>query len=257
MNIGLQLTALNTIVRKEIIRIFRIWIQTILPPIINQTLYFVIFGGLIGSQIQAIDGVKYMAFIVPGLITMTIINNAFTNSSFSFFIMKFQRNIEEVMVAPVKSWVMIVGYTIGSIVRSLVVSLLIFLVSLIFVSYNIHNALVGILFMILTGTVFSLLGLINAIYANKFDDVNIIPTFVLTPLTYLGGVFYAVNKLPPLFQTLSQFNPIVYMVEGVRYGFFGISNVNVWLSLAVLTGFALALFLFCKYLLDKGIRLKS
>lgn len=253
----LNYIAFITLLRKEITRFMRIWSQTLLPPVITQSLYFIIFGGFIGSQIPAINGVSYMAFIVPGLIMMAVINSSFQNVVSSFFSCKFQRNIEELMVSPVPSPVIILGYVFGGVIRGILVGIIVFLISLLFVQPPIYNLPLVLLFVILTAIVFALGGLLNAIFAKKFDDISIFPTFILTPLTYFGGVFYSIHRLPEVWQTLSKFNPILYMVDGFRYGFFGFSDVNVMFSIGILVSLTIILSLTSYYLLEKGVGLKS
>jgi ABC-2 type transport system permease protein len=252
-----NLISLNSIARKEMTRIFRIWIQTLVPPVITITLYFIIFGSFIGSQIGRIGDFNYMAFIAPGLIMMSIITNSYSNTVSSFFSAKFQKNVEELLVSPTPSWVIVLGYVSGGMTRGLSVGLLVSLVSLFFVRLPIYNVLYAVLFAILTSFVFSLAGMINGIFAKKFDDVSIIPTFVITPLTYLGGVFYSIALLPEIWQTISRANPIVYMVNGFRYGFLGVSDISVWTGLGMLIVFSLLLFSTNIYLLEKGIGIRT
>jgi len=247
----------TSIARKEMIRIFRIWIQTLVPPVITMTLYFIIFGSFIGTQLGDIAGYDYMAFIAPGLIMMAIITNSYSNTVSSFFSTKFQRNIEELLVSPTPDWVMVLGYVSGGMTRGLCVGMLVSLVSLVFVRLPLFNVAFIALFALLTSFVFSLAGMINGIFANKFDDISIIPTFVITPLTYLGGVFYSISLLPDFWQTLSKANPVVYMISGFRYGFLGISDINVWMGLAMLVLFSVLLFVLTLYLLKKGIGIRA
>lgn len=244
--------SLTSIARKEMIRIFRIWVQTLVPPVITITLYFIIFGSFIGSQLGDIDGYDYMAFIAPGLIMMSIITNSYANTVSSFFSTKFQRNIEELLVSPTPNWVMVLGYISGGMTRGLCVGMLVSLVSLLFIRLPLFNVPFTVLFALLTSFVFSLAGLINGIFAKKFDDISIIPTFVITPLTYLGGVFYSISLLPDFWRTLSKANPVVYMIGGFRYGFLGIADINVWVGLGILLLFSVVLFLITLYLLKKG-----
>ena len=247
----------SSIARKEMIRIFRIWIQTLFPPVITITLYFIIFGSFIGSQIGDIRGYSYMAFIAPGLIMMSIITNSYTNTVSSFFSAKFQRNIEELLVSPSPSWVIVLGYVSGGMTRGLSVGLLVSLVSLFFIQLPLHSPLFTILFALLTSFVFSLAGMINGIFARKFDDVSIIPTFVITPLTYLGGVFYSISLLPQFWQAVSKLNPIIYMIGGFRYGFLGTTDINIWFGLGMLLGFSALLFSANIYLLKTGIGIRN
>ena len=249
--------ALTTIVRREIVRFTRIWSQTLLPPVITQTLYFAIFGKFIGSQVGGINGVTYMQFIVPGLVMMAIITNSFANVVSSFFGSKFQRSIEELMVSSTPNWVIVFGFTLGGVARGISVGILVFIVSIFFAAPQIHHVGFIVLFVVLTAMLFSLAGLVNGIYAKKFDDVAIFPTFVLTPLTYLGGVFYSIHSLPPVWQNFSKLNPILYMVDGFRYGFYGISDVNVLTSVMILITFIAVLISLNLYLLEKGIGLKN
>ncbi len=223
-----------TIVRGEVNRYLRLWKQTLLPPIITTTLYYVIFGTFIGSQIGPINGFDYMLFIVPGLTMMAVINSSFMHTVSSFYFAKFQHNLEELLVSPTPYWVMIAGYITGGVLRGLSVGTLVLGTALFFTDLQIENIFLVLLFAILTATLFSLAGLLNGMYAKSFDGISIIPTFVLTPLTYLGGVFYSVTVLPEFWQNISQFNPILYMVNGFRYGFLGVSDVSVWFSASIL-----------------------
>jgi len=257
MSFKLNWIAFITIIHKEISRFLRIWSQTLLPSVVTTTLYFLIFGTFIGSQVKDIGGVKYIAFIVPGLVMLAVITNSFSNVVSSFFGSKFQRNIEELMVSPTPNWVIIAGFTIGGVVRGILVGIIVLLVSLFFTKLQIFSFGIVLIFIILTSIVFSLAGLTNGIFARNFDDVSIVPTFVLTPLTYLGGVFYSIKDLPPIWQIISQFNPILYMVDGFRYGFFGFADINIWLSLAIICFFVLALSLINLTLLNTGTGLKS
>ena len=257
MNLKHVYISFTTIARKEVVRFTRIWTQTLVPPVVTQTLYFLIFGKFIGSQLSSIHGVTYMDFIVPGLVMTAVINNSYANVSGSFFSSKFQKSIEEMLVSPVYNSVIIAGYVAGAVLRGLSVGILVFLVSIFFTRPVISHFVFIVLFIILTAVVFSLAGLMNGILAKKFDDISIVPTFVLMPLTYLGGVFYSVHSLPGFWQAASHFNPILYMVNGFRYGFYGFSDVNVYISLLILIAFTVALTLGNLYLLKKGIGLKS
>jgi ABC-2 type transport system permease protein len=248
--------ALKSIWIKECIRFLRIWVQTLVPPAITMTLYFVIFGNLIGSRIGQMGGFSYMEFIVPGLIMMSVITNSYSNVASSFYSTKFQKSIEELLVAPVPNYIIILGYMGGGMARGILVGFIVTLVSLLFVDIQIHNLPVIIITVILTSAVFALGGLINAIFANSFDDISIIPTFVLTPLTYLGGVFYSITLLPDIWQGVSQINPIIYMVNAFRYGFLGVSDVNVFTSFAVLVVFITVLFTLALTLIRRGVGLR-
>ena len=254
---NLNIISLFTIVRKEYVRFMRIWTQTLLPPVINQSLYFIVFGSLIGSQIKDIDGVPYMAFIVPGLVMMSIITSSFMNVVSSFFSSKFLKNIQELMVSPTPKWVVMAGYTIGGMMRGLMVGIIIFGVSIIFISPRIELPLVVVGFALLTSILFSLAGLTMGIFARKFDDVSFIPTFILTPLTYLGGVFYSIKDLPDFWQTVSKLNPIFYMIDGFRYGFYGQGDINIIVSISILFIFIIVFLSINWYLLETGFRTKS
>ncbi|MGP1923451.1 MAG: ABC transporter permease [Arsenophonus sp. NEOnobi-MAG3] len=250
--IKLYWVAMKTIWIKEITRFTRIWIQTLLPPVITMSLYFIIFGSLIGSRIGNMDGINYMQFIVPGLIMMSVITNAYTNVCSSFFAAKFQKSIEELLVAPVPTHIVIIGFVGGGVARGVLVGLLVTMVSLFFVSLDIYSWWVVIITILMTVILFSLAGLVNAIFAKTFDNINIVPTFVLTPLTYLGGVFYSLSLLPEFWEKLSKLNPIVYMISGLRYGFLGISDVKLSITLLVLVIFIVILYAITWYLIEKG-----
>ena len=252
-----QYIAFATIVRKEVTRVFRIWPQTLVPPVVTQTLYFLIFGRLIGAQINGIHGVSYMAFIIPGLVMMAVINNSFVNVVGSFFSAKFQRSVEEILVSSASNKVIIAGYITGGVVRGIFVGALVFLVSIFFSRPALSHPGIIVAFIVLTSVVFALGGFLNAIFAKKFDDISIFPTFILTPLIYLGGVFYSVQDLPPFWRALSHYNPVLYMVNGFRYGFHGFSDVNVLLSFLLLAALAVILTALNVYLLGRGTGLKT
>ena len=249
--------AFKAIMVKEILRFSRIWIQTILPPMISTALYFLIFGRLIGSQIGDMDGFHYMEYIVPGLILMAVITNSYGNVVASFYSAKFQRNVEEMLVAPVPNYLIMIGFVGGGVARGLAVGLAVTLVALFFTAIPVHNVWVALSVLLLTSILFSLGGLINAIYANSFDDITIIPTFVLTPLTYLGGVFYTVTMLPPFWQSISLANPILYMVNAFRYGLLGVSDVDLGVAYLAMAGFVMALFWYALRLLNRGYGIRS
>jgi ABC-2 type transport system permease protein len=247
-----KLIAFQTLVTKEVRRFLRIWVQTLVPPVITIALYFVIFGNLIGNRIGTMGGYTYMEFIVPGLIMMAVINNSYANVVSSFFSQKFQRSIEELLVSPVPNYVILLGFVVGGVARGICVGVIASLMSLFFSGLHMHNLFITLLVILLGSTVFSLGGFINAIYANKFDDVTIIPTFVLTPLIYLGGVFYSVELLPDFWEGVSKANPIFYMVNAFRYGILGVSDVDIGLALFMLVAFTVGLFVFSMYLLRRG-----
>ena len=251
------LIAFNSILNKEITRFTRIWVQTLVPPAITMTLYFVIFGNLIGSRVGLMDGFSYMAFIVPGLIMMSVITNSYSNVASSFYSAKFQGNIEELLVSPVPTYIIIAGYVGGGVSRGLLVGFIVTCVSLFFVPLQIHSVMVIITTLLLTSILFALAGLLNAIFAKSFDDISIIPTFVLTPLTYLGGVFYSTSLLPPVWETISHANPIIYMVSAFRNGFLGIENIPLFYSFTVIIGFIAVLYALVYRLISKGVGLRS
>jgi ABC-2 type transport system permease protein len=249
--------ALQTIVTKEVRRFTRIWVQTLLPPAITMSLYFVIFGNIVGSRVGQMGGFDYMQYIVPGLIMMAVITNSYSNVVSSFYSAKFQRSIEELMVSPVPPQIILSGYVIGGMVRGLLVGLIVTVLSLFFTQLHIHHVGIIIYSVLLTSILFSLGGFINAVFAKSFDDISIVPTFVLTPLTYLGGVFYSIDNLSPFFQTVSLFNPIVYMVNTFRYGILGVSDINVTLSLSLITIGTIALYFYALRLLTSGRGMKE
>jgi len=256
MNLKKNYIAFRTIVDKDIKRILRIWAQTLLPSAITMTLYFIIFGQFIGSQVRNIDGFSYMEFIVPGIVMMAIITNSFTNVVSSFFFIKFQRSIDEILISPTPNWIILTGHITGGVFRGLLIGVIVLAISLFFTSLQIHSFLVIIVFILLTAIVFSLGGFLNALFAKKIDQISIIPTFVLTPLTYLGGVFYSIKVLPEFWQGLSLLNPILYMVNGFRFGFLGISDINIWIGFWMLVSFTIVLFYINLYLLKKGVGIK-
>lgn len=246
-----------TMIRKDTIRIFRIWTQTLLPPVITTSLYFAIFGGFIGSQVEDIGGFSYMQFIMPGLVMMTIITSAYMNTVSTFYFAKFIKNIEELLVSPMPSWVIVAGFIAGGVMRAFLVGILVLLTALFFTHITIFSALSIFAAGFFTALLFALAGLVNGFFAKSFDAISIIPTFVLTPLTYLGGVFYSIELLPEPFRTLSLFNPILYMVNAFRYGFLGIADVSPVLSFGVLIGLTLVFFLITLWLFVKGAGFKN
>ncbi|MEM6818333.1 MAG: ABC transporter permease [Pseudomonadota bacterium] len=249
--------AFQTIVRKEFLRVIRIWVQTIVPPAITMTLYFLIFGSLIGSRIGTMDGVGYMQFIAPGLIMMSVITNSYGNVVSSFFGAKFQRHIEEMLVSPVPNSIIILGHVAGGVVRGLMVGGLVSIVALFFTDMTVAHPLITLAMVVLTSIVFSLAGFINAMFAKKFDDISIIPTFVLTPLTYLGGVFYSISLLPEFWQKASLANPILYMVNAFRYGMLGQSDIPVGTAFALVLFFVALLFSACVFLMNRGVGIRD
>lgn len=249
--------AFQTIVYKEIARFTRIWPQTILPAAITTSLYFLIFGRLMGERIGDMGGYRYIDFIVPGIILMSVINNAYANVVSSFYSTKFQRHIEELLVAPVPNWIILAGYVTGGVARGLAVGGVVMVISMLFTDVRIYDYAVTLAVFLTTSTLFALSGFINAVYANSFDDISIIPNFVLVPLVYLGGVFYTVDMLPGFWRTLSLGNPILYMVNAFRYGFLGISDIPLPLAFSIGLGFVAIQAIFALYLLHKGVGIKS
>jgi len=257
MNTAQTWIALSTIVRKEIRRFMRIWPQTLLPPAITMTLYFVIFGQMIGSRVGEMGGFSYIQFIAPGLIMMAVITNSYSNVVSSFYSVKFQRSIEELIASPVPHHVILIGYVLGGVIRGLLVGLIVTALSLFFTQLHVTHAFVMIFTVLVTAILFSLGGFINAVYAKSFDDISIVPTFVLTPLTYLGGVFYSMELLSSFWQNISLINPIVYMVNAFRYGILGHSDVNVWLSLGMISVFCVVLYAYAYHLLRRGTGMRE
>ena len=249
---GKFMIAFNTIVIKEVSRFTRIWLQTIIPPAVSMTLYFLIFGNLIGPRIGPMSGHSYVEYIAPGLIMMSIINNSYANVVSSFFGAKFQHHIEEMLVAPIPDFIILAGYITGGVARGTIVGIVVTLVAMFFTKLRIHNMAIIIAVVLLTSILFSLGGFINAIFAKKFDDISIIPTFILTPLIYLGGVFYSINLLPEFWQVVSRLNPILYMVNTFRYGLLGTSDINLAVAFTIIVGFIVALTCLSLYLLASG-----
>ena len=249
-----------TMLRKDIVRMFRIWVQTFLPSIITSALYFSVFGTVLGSRIGEMQGVDYMPFVVPGLVMLAIVTTSYANTSFTFFSSKFfARSIDEILVSPTPPWLLVVGFAGGGVVRGVLVGALVLIVSLFFtdLSLTIHNAIIILEFAALTALVFSLAGLVNGIYAKTIDGINIIPTFVLAPLVYLGGIFYSVHTLPSWWQTITYANPLFYLVNGFRYGFLGIADIPLSISLGVLLAMAVALVAINWYFIRTGLGLRQ
>jgi ABC-2 type transport system permease protein len=257
MNVALNLIAIRTLIRKEITRVLRIWVQTIVPPAITMTLYFIIFGNLIGRRIGTMDGFDYMQYIAPGLIMMSVITNSYGNVVSSFFGAKFGRHIEEMLVSPMASSSIVIGHVAGGVLRGLAVGALVTVIALFFTKLEVKHPFVTVSVVLLSSTVFSLAGMINAVFAKKFDDISIIPTFVLTPLTYLGGVFYSISLLPEFWQTVSKANPILYMVNAFRYGILGTSDISIGHAYVILLVFVAVLFGTCIVLLDRGVGIRE
>lgn len=257
MMLARNVIAMQTILKKEITRFMRIWTQTLLPPAITMTLYFIIFGKLIGSQIHNIDGYSYMQYIVPGLTMMAIMTNAYANTSASFFGAKFSKSIEEMLVSSMPNYLILLGYMTGGALRGILVGVVVILISLLFTHLHIAHISVVLVMAILSSMLFSLGGFLNGLFAKKFDDVAFIPTFVLTPLTYLGGVFYSIKQLPPIWQKISLANPIFIIVDTFKYGMLGTSELNVYAGIFLVAILFVILFAWCMYLLRQGTGLRS
>ncbi|MEL7448757.1 MAG: ABC transporter permease [Pseudomonadota bacterium] len=257
MRIKQNATGYYTIVMKEMKRMLRIWVQTIVPPAITMSLYFVIFGNLIGRRIGEMDGFNYMQFIAPGLIMMAVITNSYGNVVSSFFGAKFGKHIEEMMVSPLPSWVILSGYITGGVARGLLVGALVTVIALFFTDLSVAHPMVMVAMVLLTSIVFSMAGLINAVYARNFEGISIIPTFVLTPLTYLGGVFYSISLLPEFWQGVSKANPILYMVNAFRYGVLGVSDISIGVAFGIVSVFIVVLFSFSMLLLERGTGIRE
>jgi ABC-2 type transport system permease protein len=257
MSSSTRATGFNTIVLREYGRIVRIWGQTIVPPAITATLYFIIFGSLIGRRVGDMGGFTYMQFIAPGLIMMNVITNSYGNVVSSFFGAKFGKHIEELLVSPLPNWLIVCGYMCGGILRGLMVGVVVTIISLAFTSLHVAHWWIVLSAVLLTSIIFSLAGMINAVFAKNFDQVSMVPTFVLTPLTYLGGVFYSVSMLPDWAQAISHANPILYMVSAFRHGFLGTSDVDIGLAYAIMVGAAVFLFGWCLWLMNKGVGMRE
>ncbi|MCH8303058.1 MAG: ABC transporter permease [Proteobacteria bacterium] len=257
MDIAVNWVALKTLVRKEVIRVARIWVQTIVPPAITMTLYFIIFGNLIGRRIGEMGGFDYMQYIAPGLIMMSVITNSYGNVVSSFFGAKYGKHIEEMLVSPMSNATIIIGHVAGGVIRGLMVGALVTMIALGFTSLSIEHPLVTISIVLLASIVFALLGFVNAVFAKKFDDISIIPTFVLTPLTYLGGVFYSITLLPEFWQKVSLANPILYMVNAFRYGILGVSDISIGYAYLIVVFFVVGLFTLNLALLNRGVGIRE
>lgn len=247
-----------TILRKDVVRMTRIWTQTFLPSVITSVLYFLVFGSVLGDRIGGFGDYTYMQFVVPGLVMLAVVTNSFSNVAFTFFTAKFfSRNIDEILVSPTPPWVFIAGYIAGGVVRGVVIGILVLLVSLVFAAPSLAHPFVFLAFLLLSSVLFSLAGLINGIYAKNFDGIQIVPTFILTPLVYLGGVFYSVSMLPPWWQNLTFLNPIFYLINGFRYGFLGITDVSLWVSFVVLIALIGILIAVNMFMIRTGLGLRQ
>lgn len=246
-----------TMMRNELVRIVRIWSQTLLPPVVTTSLYFVVFGKFIGSQLAPIDGLSYIQFIVPGLIMMSVITSSYMNTVSTFYFAKWTKTLDEILVSPMPDWLVILGYMSGGVLRGLLVGLLVTIVALFFTHLAVYNILVLVAALVLTSVLFSFGGLINGVFAKGFDGISIVPTFVLTPLTYLGGIFYSIDQFSPFWQNVSLANPILYMVNAFRWGFFGVSDISIWTCFGVLFGMTVVFMGIAAYLFRNGIGLKN
>lgn len=256
MPLNQQWVAFVTILHKEIRRFLRIWVQTLVPPAITMTLYFVIFGNLIGSRIGEMNNTPYMQFVVPGLIMMSVITNSYSNVVSSFYGAKFQNNIEELLVSPTPNYIILAGFILGGVVRGLMVGFIVTVLSMFFASLDVHNLFITVTIVFMTSVLFALLGFINAIYANSFDDISIIPTFILTPLIYLGGVFYSIDLLPDFWAVVSKANPILYVVNTFRYGILGYSDIDIRFAFGMIGFFTIVAAVASMHLLNKSMRLR-
>lgn len=252
-----DMVAFQAICTKEIIRFMRIWLQTLLPSTVTMALYFVVFGRFIGSKIEKMDGVEYIAFIVPGLVMMAVITNSYSNVVSSFFGAKFQKHVEEMLVSPTSNVVIVLGYVVGGVARGLLVGCLVTAVALFFTKLKVHSLPITLSVIVLTAILFAIGGFINALFARKFDDISIVPTFVLTPLTYLGGVFYSINLLPDHWRAISLANPILYMVNAFRYGILGQSDIGIGSAFAVILAFIVTLFVAAVVMMRRGVGLRT
>ncbi len=257
MNVRLQYIAFYTLIRRELVRMFRIFIQVFLPPIITTLLYFLIFGTVMGDYIGSIQGTNYAKFIAPGLIMMSVITNSYSNVSSSLFSIRFQRNIEELLISPMHYSLLLLGFVFGGILRGLIVAILVYLVAYFFIDLDLTAVPMTALIIILVAALFSLAGFTNAILARNFEDISIVPTFILAPLTYLGGVFYSTNMLSPFWQKISYFNPILYMVNALRHAMLGHREINMVLAMSIILGLLVSLALFNLYLLKKGVGIRE
>ncbi len=256
MTLEQQFIAFKTIVVKEILRFSRIWVQTMVPAVITTSLYFLIFGDLIGSQLGDINGYSYIDYIVPGVILMSVITNAYGNVVSSFYGHKFQHHVEEMLVSPMPNTVLLAGFVVGGVARAIIVGSVVTLVAMFYTNIHFEHIFITLAVVVLTAILFSLAGFVNAVYANSFDDISIIPTFVLTPLTYLGGIFFSIEMLSVFWQKIALFNPILYMINTMRYGMLGVSDIDVTTAFVIISLFLVCLYWYCLYLLRNGIGLR-
>ena len=255
-NFSLQVTAYNTIVRKEVLRFSRIWKQTLIPPVITNILYFIIFGNLIGERIGEIDSFTYTDFIFPGLLLMSVITHSYTNTVSSLYISKYHRYIEELLVSPIQNYTILAGFITGGVIRGLSVGVVVILAAQFFVNFTVHSVLLMLVIILLSSTLFSMCGFLNGLFANDWDDINVIPTFIMTPLTYLGGIFFSISMLPEVWQGIALVNPILYLINALRYSMLGITDVSIIFAFFIILIFNIFLFALCMYFLNigKGLR---
>lgn len=247
----------RTLLAKEIRRFLKVPGQTLAQPAVTTTLYFLVFGSALGGRVREIDGIPYVMFIVPGLIMLSVIQNAFLNTTSSMFIMKVQGTIVDLLVAPLATADILLAFLLGAIIRGALVGAIVWLVAGIFTGFHIASILWTLTFIVLVGATFGLLGLVVAIWSDKFEQLNIIPTFIITPLTFLGGVFYSSSMLPSPWGTISRFNPILYMVEGLRYGIVGVASASPWTGLAIIGSLCVTSFAVAWWMLASGYKLRN
>lgn len=251
------LIAFWTLFSKECYRFLRIWAQTLIPPVMTSSLYFLIFGNFIGNRIENINGFTLMEFMTPGLMMMSVISASYMNVSSSFYFAKFQRSIEELLVSPTSHHTVILGFILAGALRGMMTGLLIFGTANFFIDIQILHPLSFFFFLFLTSALFSLAGFVNAVFARKFDDISIVPTFILTPLSYLGGIFYSIHQISETWGIITRFNPIFYLINGLRYSILDLSDVSAQFSFSVLGALIFVLYMVCFQLLEKGVGLKS
>lgn len=256
-NLNIQITAYKTIVRKEVLRFSRIWKQTLIPPVITNILYFIIFGNLIGERIGEIEAFSYTDFIFPGLLLMSVITHSYTNTVSSLYISKYHRYIEELLVSPINNYTILIGFITGGVIRGLSVGVVVILAAQFFVTFTVHNIILMLAVIFLSSTLFSMCGFLNGIFANDWDDINVIPTFIMTPLTYLGGIFFSISMLPGIWQEIALINPILYLINALRFSMLGITDVSILLSLLIILLFNIVLASLCLHFLSTGKGLRT
>jgi len=255
-NLNIQAVAYKTIVRKEVLRFSRIWKQTLIPPVITNILYFIIFGNLIGERIGEIESFSYTDFIFPGLLLMSVITHSYTNTVSSLYISKYHRYIEELLVSPIQNYTILAGFITGGVIRGLSVGVVVILAAQFFVTFTVHNIFLMLVVIFLSSTLFSMCGFLNGLFANDWDDINVIPTFIMTPLTYLGGIFFSISMLPGIWQEIALINPILYLINALRFSMLGITDVSIMIAFSIILLFNIVLASLCLYFLNigKGLR---